>query len=148
VKRREIVLDVLAVLIRMGVGVTFIAAAWHKVLDPASFALATYYYHMVPDGLLHLFALFLPWLEMVTGVAVIVGWGRRGAALLIIAMLLMFIVGLAVALTRGLDISCGCFGTDGGHAVGLSLLVRDALLVLVLGLYLWIEARAIRLSRA
>jgi hypothetical protein len=37
---------------------------------------------------------------------------------------------IATALVRGLDISCGCFNTDGGHGVGLDLLWRDLLLLL------------------
>lgn len=146
-KDREQLLDILALIIRMVTGAVFIAAAWHKVLDPGAFAQSVYYYHMLPAPLLHLFALYLPWLELVTGLAILLGWGRRGAALLIALMLLMFIAGLAVAMARNLDISCGCFGTDDGHVVGLDLLLRDVLMTAALAFYLWIQRRGDRLDR-
>ena len=137
--KRERLLWTLSWLIRLVVGITFIVAAWPKIVHPDAFALSVYYYHMMPASLLHAFALLVPWLEMVTGIALIIGWGRRGAALLVALLLLMFILGLSTALARGLDISCGCFGTDGGHAVGISLLIRDVAMFLALLLFLRIE---------
>ena len=120
----------LVMICRLVLGVVFIYASWDKLLDPAGFAQNIHHYRMVPYALLHPFAVFLPMLEMVVGVALILGIQLRGAALLTLLMNLMFIVALATALARGLDISCGCFHTDGGHAVGVSLLVRDAFLAL------------------
>jgi uncharacterized membrane protein YphA (DoxX/SURF4 family) len=120
---------VLDFLLRLAVGGTFLFASLDKIAHPDAFAQATYYYRMVPGSLLHPFALFLPWLEAVVGLALIVGLQRRGAAWLAGAMTLMFIVGIASALIRDLNISCGCFHTDGGHAVGLDLLWRDILLL-------------------
>ena len=47
-----------------------------------------------------------------------------------VVALVVFLAAIASALSRGLDISCGCFNTDGGHAVGVGLLWRDLLLLL------------------
>ncbi len=121
---------VLVVLCRLVLGGVFIYASWDKLLDPAGFAVNIHHYRLVPYALLHPLAVFLPMLEMVAGVALILGCQLRGAALLTLLMNLMFIVAISTALARGLDISCGCFHTDGGHAVGVSLLVRDVLLAL------------------
>ena len=115
---------------RLVLGGVFIYASWDKLMDPAGFAQNIHHYRMVPYAPLHPFALFLPMLEMVVGVALILGVHLRGAALLTLLLNVMFIVAISTALVRGLDISCGCFNTDGGHAVGLSLLVRDFLLLL------------------
>jgi len=50
----------------------------------------------------------------------------------------MFTIAVGSALARNLDISCGCFHTDGGASVGLSLLLRDlALLAACVLLLLW-----------
>lgn len=115
----------LDLILRLIVGGTFVYASLDKIADPAGFAQAIFNYRMLPTALLHPFALALPWIELVCGVAVIAGVWRRGAAGAISLMNLMFIGAIAFALMRGLDISCGCFHTQGGHAVGMSLLLRD-----------------------
>jgi len=114
------------------VGGTFLYASLGKIIDPAGFAKAVHNYRLLPAVLLHPFALLLPWLEAVVAVALILGVARRGAALLALAMTVMFTVAVGAALVRNLDISCGCFHTDGGQAVGTSLLVRDIALLLVI----------------
>lgn len=119
----------LVLLCRLLVGVVFIWASLDKLAHPGEFARAIHNYRLVPYALLHPAALLLPMVELLAGAALIVGWWRRGAALLCGLMLLIFVVAIATALARGLDISCGCFHTDGGHAVGLDLLWRDLLLL-------------------
>ena len=117
--------DWLELLLRFLVGGTFVYASLDKITDPAAFAQAIYHYRMIDGALLHPMALVLPWLELSTGLAMIMGLARRGSALLISLMLLVFMAAIASALARGLDISCGCFDTENGHVVGLSLLFRD-----------------------
>ncbi len=118
---------------RLAVGGIFIYASWDKLLHPAAFAAAVDHYHLVPYSLLHPMAYGLPLLELITGAALILGLYRRGAALLAGTLTMVFMIAIASALARGLDITCGCFHTDGGHAVGVSLLVRDlALLIMCL----------------
>ncbi len=121
--------DLVGLLSRWAVGIVFIYASLDKLIHPEAFAQAIANYRMVPLALLHPFAWFLPVLEVVAGIALVVGWQRRGAALLSAAMTVMFIVAIALALLRGLDISCGCFDTAGGHGVGLDLLIRDVFLL-------------------
>lgn len=116
---------------RLIVGCVFIYASLDKLQHPDAFAQAIHNYRMVPYALLHAMAMLLPILEMVTGVALVVGLWQRGAALLTGLLTVIFMVAISVALSRGLDISCGCFHTDGGHGVGLSLLARDAVLLLL-----------------
>lgn len=123
-------LALLVLACRLVVGGVFIYASLDKLQNPDSFALIIHHYRMVPYSLLHSFSMFLPMLELVMGVALVVGFRQRGAAFIGILLNLMFIVALSTALFRGLDISCGCFNTDGGHGVGVTLLWRDALLLL------------------
>ncbi len=68
--------------------------------------------------------------ELLAGAALVLGVARRGAALIAAFLMVVFIAAIASALVRGLDISCGCFDTAGGHKVGLDLLWRDVLLLL------------------
>ncbi len=120
---------VLVLLARLAAGATFVYASLDKLADPAGFAQAAYNYRLLPAPLLHPFALLLPAVEAVVGLALLVGLARRGAALLASGMTVMFIAAIGAALVRGLDISCGCFHTRGGHDVGTSLLWRDLLLL-------------------
>ena len=119
----------IALACRLLVGGTYCYAALDKLQHPGAFALVIHNYHMVPMSSLHAMAHLMPVMEMVIGVALILGWQRRGAALLAALLTTVFIVAITSALARGLDISCGCFNTDNGHAVGLSLLFRDFLLL-------------------
>ena len=119
----------LGLLCRLAVGGIFIYASLDKLAHPDAFAQAVHHYRMVPIPLLHLFAGLLPVVEIVVGVALVTGFRVRGASLLAATMTVVFMVAIATALARGLDISCGCFHTDGGHGVGMSLLLRDIVLL-------------------
>ena len=118
-------------ILRLVVGAVFIYASLDKIQHPAAFARAVSYYHLAPNDLLNLFALILPWAELVAGVGLVAGVAARGSALLIGAMLVVFVIALAWALAKGIDISCGCFSTSPseGHKVDNSLIVRDVLML-------------------
>ena len=121
----------LVLLCRLIVGGVFIYASLDKLAHPQAFAEVIHHYRIVPMALLHPAALLLPMVEFVVGAALVLGLGRRGAALILAVLLLVFMGGIGSALLRNLDISCGCFNTDGGHGVGLSLLWRDLGLLLL-----------------
>ena len=116
-------------LCRLVVGGVFIYASLDKLVHPAAFAEVIHHYRLVPIPLLHLSAHLLPVVEMVCGVALVLGIRQRGAALLTAVLTVIFMAAITSALIRNLDISCGCFNTDGGHAVGLDLLWRDGILL-------------------
>jgi uncharacterized membrane protein YphA (DoxX/SURF4 family) len=114
--------------IRLILGVTFIWASIDKIANPGGFAVSIYNYRMLPHETINLMAIVMPWLELVTGILIIVGVFMRGSAFWIGLMLLVFIVALSSALVRGLDINCGCFSVEGGHGVDKGLLIRDILM--------------------
>ena len=121
----------LVLVCRLVVGTVFIYASLDKLAHPQAFAEAISHYRLVPYSLLHLSAQLLPVVEMVVGSALVLGFWRRGAALITGLLTLIFMIAITSALVRGLDISCGCFDTDGGHSVGLDLLWRDGILLLM-----------------
>ncbi|MGQ9809899.1 MAG: MauE/DoxX family redox-associated membrane protein [bacterium] len=117
--------------IRIIIGITFIWASMDKIMKPGEFAINIYNYRMLPYWTINLMAIIMPWMELICGVLIIVGFFWRGSAFLIGAMLLVFIIALSSAIARGLDISCGCFSVgEEGHAVGLDLLIRDILMLI------------------
>ena len=103
----------LTLLARLALGVTFILAALPKLADPPSLAKAIWGYQMVPALALNPMALVLPWLELLCGLALLAGAWVRAAALWVGALLLAFVLGLALNLAQQRPIDCGCFGTAG-----------------------------------
>ena len=116
---------------RLGLGGLFIYSAWAKIDDPGLFADSVSRYKVLPECLVGIFSLTMPMLELVAGAALVFTKWMRESALLISGMLALFIVALAQALARGLEISCGCFGVPsvGGRAEIVLALVRDIVLI-------------------
>lgn len=121
---------ILAIVARMGLGGIFVYAAWSKIQDPSLFFDAVKSYDMLPVELVGIFALVLPMLELLAGVTLVFTKWSREAALIILGLSVMFLIGLTQAAVRGLDISCGCFGDDG--AKGVSALVMSIVRVVLM----------------
>ena len=99
----------LTVRVQIALGAIFVAAALPKIADPPSFAHMIYNYRILPASLINITALTMPWLEILTGLALILGIWTRPARTIIAAMLLIFIVAIAFNLARDNAIDCGCF---------------------------------------
>jgi uncharacterized membrane protein YphA (DoxX/SURF4 family) len=127
---------------RVILGVVFIYASLDKIQHPGEFAQAIYNYRMVPNAFINMMAIALPWLELICGILIIVGVFVRGSAMLIGAMLAVFIIALSSALMRGLDISCGCFTLEGGRSIAANTLVEDILLIICAGIALLYGGKA------
>jgi len=100
------------ILVRIALGLTFIWASVDKILYPNQFALMIYNYKMLPPLVIHPMAVILPWLELVTGMVLIIGFWQEGALFIFNALMIIFMIALSTALIRGLDIQCGCFSVD------------------------------------
>lgn len=125
---------------RLGLGGMFIFASWFKIQDPQSFALLVAQYQFLPMWAVNLFALYMPQLELCTGLVVIFSRWNREASLLLLAMFAAFIVALAQAVARNLGITCGCFEIDGAvdKKEAWIALVRD---VILLAPTIWLTRR-------
>jgi len=129
----------LAAPVRWYLGGLFLLACWHKIADPGAFALDVATYDLLPLVLVNLMALVLPWVELAAALLLLAGLRVRPAALLVSAMMVMFLLALATALARGLDMSCGCFAAQGADQdpISAATLVRD---LVWLGLSLYVVA--------
>jgi uncharacterized membrane protein YphA (DoxX/SURF4 family) len=124
----------LALPARLYLGVVFLLACYHKIVDPASFAVDVATYQLLPLPLLNLSALILPWIELLAGAMLVLGFRTRAAAVLVAGMMLLFMGALGWALHLGLDMSCGCFASSGTEdpISGLTMLRDGGWLALAL----------------
>jgi len=123
---------------RLFLGGVFVYASYDKIIHPVSFAEIVYNYQILPDGLLNLVALFLPWMELLVGLLLILGLWLPGAVLACNFLLLVFFGALVFNMARGLDVDCGCFTVPVGPSSGGHMpwyLFRDGAF-LFLGLFL------------
>ena len=112
---------------RLALGGIFIYASLSKIDDPAAFADAIDKYEMLPELVIGPIALGLPMLELLAGLMLVATPWRREGALLVTAMLAVFLVGLTQAYVRDLDIDCGCFGFDESAPTGRAAIMLDIL---------------------
>jgi cobalt-zinc-cadmium efflux system protein len=125
----------MAMVVRLILGVIFIAAGAPKILYPAAFAEAVYNYQILPDVLVNLAAIAMPWVEVIVGGMLIVGFWMPGAVLIYNGLMIMFMSALAYNVARGLDIHCGCFSPGSGEPISMETIFRD-IMILCMSLYL------------
>jgi Methylamine utilisation protein MauE len=118
------------------IGAVFVYAGILKMLDPVQFGLDVDNYQMLPWLISVRLAFFLPWLEIVCGVALIFRILYRGGLSILVALIVVFIGVTVVAKARGLDITCGCFSHASQHwsftqhmAIDLGIFIALAALV-------------------
>lgn len=92
------------------VGGLFVYAGVLKMLDPVQFAHDIDNYKILPWSAAVGLAFYLPWLEILAGLFLVLRFFYRGSLVLLISLISVFIVATAAARIRGLDITCGCFG--------------------------------------
>jgi len=123
---------------RVALGGVFILAAVGKIAGPQDFAQAVAGYRILPLSAVNLFAIIVPWLELLVGLSLWSGILIRSGVAVAAALNVMFIVAAASAMARGLNIECGCFTLSHAHErVGWAIIGRDlALLALCVPIFL------------
>ncbi|MCS7000535.1 MAG: MauE/DoxX family redox-associated membrane protein [Bacteroidota bacterium] len=121
---------------RIVVGSIFVMYALDKISAPADFALNIERYEILPLAWVNLFALILPWVELIVGIFLLFGVRLRASASVAAVLLVVFIVAIGSAMARGLQIDCGCSAHS--EPVGWGKIVEDMLyLLLALRITYW-----------
>jgi uncharacterized membrane protein YphA (DoxX/SURF4 family) len=117
-------LSIIALVLRVALGVIFVYAAWVKLKEPWElFALAISGYQLLPMTAVQFVARTLPWFELAVGLLLIAGVWLRAAAMATTLLLLGFFVLMVRAYAKGMAIECGCFGS--GDPLSWKTLLRD-----------------------
>jgi len=102
---------------RFFLGGVFLAAGIPKIMGVDAFAISIATYEVLPLTLVNVQAIVLPWLEVFTAVLMIVGFRTKAQALAINGMMVMFIVAIYIAMSKGIQAQCGCFGAEAEAAM-------------------------------
>jgi len=121
------------------IGIIFIYASIHKIMEPAVFAKILYGYYLFPDFSINLIAIILPFLELYSGAFLLLGIYPRSASIITTGLLLGFIIAISINLIRGHEFDCGCFSFGGAShkEATLQLLIRD-IIYFTCGLYIFL----------
>ena len=142
----------LTIRVQIALGLIFVVAALPKIVDPPSFAHMIYNYKLIPWALINPMALVMPWIELLCGLALILGIWKGTARTIIAALLLTFILAISINLLRGNAIDCGCFDvsaagktTDERLADMRLVILRDIGMLLMVA-QLWYASTRERIS--
>ena len=129
-------------LARLVLAAMFIYMGVIKLTEPFDFLKQVRMYHMLPESpplFMNTTAIVLPWLEIVAGIALIIGFSLRGAAAMIGIMLCVFtpailVRALAIQAEKGISFfeiafDCGC--GSGSVVIWTKLLTNAGLFALV-----------------
>lgn len=119
---------------RILIGALFLLSGFSKLIQPYEyFQIAISMYQIVPDGFLPITAMLLPWIEMLFGTYLLIGYFQNMSATVLLALTAIFQLILAQALLRRLPIDeCGCFGAGNIHLTLYQSFTLDTVIALAL----------------
>ena len=117
-------------------GITFIYASYYKIMSPGDFAKIIYGYNLFPEVLINLIAIVLPFVELISGLSLLIGIYPRSAALIINGLLLAFIFILTINIIRGYEFDCGCFSAE--KTGSPKMMVARDVIYLIMGLQVFL----------
>jgi uncharacterized membrane protein len=123
-------------LCRLVYGAMFIYAGAEKMADADTFAAVIFNYQILPAKAVYAAAMLMPAVEIVCGLALCANTLARGASVVLNLLMVGFIGAMGLAMARGLDVTCGCFGGS-GQAVTSATLARDAAFLAVGLVAMW-----------
>jgi putative oxidoreductase len=136
----------LTIRVQIALGAIFVVAALPKITDPPSFAHMIYNYRVLPGGLINISALVMPWVELLVGLALILGVWVRPARWIVTLLLVTFMIAISINLARGNAIDCGCFDVSAAGKTNEErihdmwfVLVRDTGMLLMVAQLWWAE---------
>lgn len=132
------------IILRLIVGGFFVFASLDKLMNQEAFARAIYNYKFLPDIFINIFAIIIPYIELIAGLLLIAGIFKRGSSFLISFMLVIFIIALSQAYAKGLDINCGCFSLETvGQKDDILLRIVEDILLLIASIIIYIKSKII-----
>jgi putative oxidoreductase len=117
-------------------GAIFVYAGVLKARDPLQFASDINNYRIIPWVVGVRLAFYLPWLEILCGLALIFQRIFAGALAIAGALILIFIGATIWAKSQGINVACGCFGTASSNlTLTWHLIINSSILIVLIVLW-------------
>ena len=98
---------------RLIIGGIFLTAGLAKISDPVNFLLTLRKFDLFPEIAARFLSVFLPLLEFVSGLFIMLGVMYKAGSLLLAFRNVLFAAAILSVILRGMEIVCGCFGLLG-----------------------------------
>ena len=128
---KNTIIEYLISFTRIYLALIFILSGLEKINDLSSFSQSIENYRVIPLALVNIIAIIVPWLELIAGGLLLLGFYIKENSTIILVLLTAFTAAIISAVLRGLDIDCGCQGTFDGQKVGLFKIVENIALMVV-----------------
>ena len=126
----------LILILRIGFGVLLIYASVDKIQHPFEFSEVVENYRVLGPDFSRWVAVFIPYLEALTGLLLITGIWLDAAVSINGLLMVGFLFLVLQAFLRGLDIDCGCFMVQGEAPIGI-IKIMENIMFAGFGGFLW-----------
>jgi putative oxidoreductase len=116
---------------RIILGTLFLLASTSKAVEPAIFAEEIANYKILPELLVNIMAITFPWIELICAVFIITGVRLKSATFILGLLLIVFSIGVFIAMAKGLNINCGCHTQVMAEEIGMTKLIENTGLLLI-----------------
>ena len=114
--------------VRLFLGTVFAYSGFSKLMEPMeNFRGIIAQYEVIPYVFVPAIALIFPWLELIFGIFLFLGYAPRVSALVLAFFSLSFLIllGSSKLLLGSFPVSCGCFGENGIHLTVRQVFLLD-----------------------
>lgn len=95
---------------RIIIGGIFLVSGLAKISDPVRLIFTLRDFKLFPEIIVPFTAIYLPWLEFILGLLIIVGLLYRTSSLMLACLNFIFMLAILSVIVRGIEVDCGCFG--------------------------------------
>ena len=120
-------------------GGVFIYAGAAKIASSREFARIVANYGLLPESLSVYLAYTLPWIELLLGAFLILGFRIRETALALSLLLAIFAGAVLLRYFREGTVNCGCFSMTSSGQESLALIIGRDLVLLVCGIFIFFD---------
>ena len=128
---KDTIINYTIAILRIYISLVFILSGLEKINDLNGFAQSIENYKILPIAFVNIFAIIIPWIEVVTGALLLLGISIKENSLILLVLLLIFTIALIIALAKGLNINCGCQGSIYAQRISIAKILENISLIII-----------------